>query len=84
MIERTDQTDQTRLTSNVRIYKSKRNIQLFRSRPPPRPPRLTPPTLPCQPPRADQAGADRGEEFWCLEFWSDPWVAQYQTIDNEL
>ena len=60
MIERTDQTDQTRLTSNVRIYKSKRNIQLFRSRPPPRPPRLTPPTLPCQPPRADHAGADRG------------------------
>ena len=60
------------------------HLQLFRSRPPPRPPRLTPPTLPCQPPRADQAGADRGEEFWCLEFWSDPWVAQYQTLDNEL
>ena len=60
------------------------HLQLFRSRPSPRPPRLTPPTLPCQPPRTDQAGADRGEEFWCLEFWSDPWVAQYQTIDNEL
>ena len=60
------------------------HLQLFRSWLPPRPPRLTPPTLPCQPPRADQAGADRGEEFWCLEFWSDPWVAQYQTIDNEL
>ena len=60
------------------------HLQLFLSRPPPRPPRLTPPTLPCQPPRADKAGADRGEEFWCLEFWSDPWVAQYQTIDNEL
>ena len=60
------------------------HLQFFLSRPPPRPPRLTPPTLPCQPPRADQAGADRGEEFWCLEFWSDPWVAQYQTLDNEL
>ena len=36
------------------------HLQLFRSRPPPRPPRLTPPTLPCQPPRADHAGADRG------------------------
>ena len=43
------------------------HLQLFRSRPPPRPPRLTPPTPtpthPWQPPLADQAGADRGEEF---------------------
>ena len=43
------------------------HLQLFLSRPPPRPPRLTPPTPtpthPCQPPFADQAGADRGEEF---------------------
>ena len=31
--------------------------------------------LASEPPRADQAGADRGEDFWCLEFWSDPWVA---------
>ena len=41
------------------------HLQLFLSRPPPRPPRLTQPTPthPCQPPLADQAGADRGEEF---------------------
>ena len=41
------------------------HLQLFLSRPPPRPPRLTQPTPthPCQPPLADQAGTIRGEEF---------------------